>query len=261
MTTEFAPYEGAPNHPTWAICVEINNDQDAQKKYRAYADQGEVYTHLAPLLKEAFAKNMNSGSIYASIVRSWLMNATRRVQWSLVYDKLDGTPSAISPDGFVMLAYQMMKQAPWQDITKNAEYRVNADQMLREWTDIQIDMWINNPSARRNKTPITEFATKSFEIYFAVVDWEYVNKKCRSEVEEEEPEEEDSWETGEVIKWLSGSDREDIYLATLNKTARQLKRFVLDGNAPQGLYDSFNAPPKSSFDDVDWDVVEKACEE
>jgi hypothetical protein len=261
MTTEFAPYEGAPNNPTWAICVEIDNNQDAKKKYRAYADQGGVYTHLAPLLKDAFTKNMNSGSVYASIVRSWLMNATRRVQWSLVYDKIDGTISTRGPDGFALLAYEMIKQAPWQDIIKGAEYRIEADQMLQEWTNIQLDMWMNNPSARKNKTPITEFVTKSFEIYFAVVDWEYINKKFKSEEEEEETEEEENWETNEVIKWLSGSDREDIYLATLNKTARQIKQFVLDDNAPQGLYDSFDSPPKSSFEDVNWNAVEEACKE
>lgn len=72
--------------------------------------------------------------------------------------------------------------------------------------------------------------------------------------------EQDNWETQTVIDCLIND--EYCYKETLNKAAHLIKRFVLEERqAPQGLYDSFNQPPKSSFEDVDWYAVEAACEE
>ena len=70
---------------------------------------------------------------------------------------------------------------------------------------------------------------------------------------------EENWETQEVINWLSND--EFSYTALRNRTARYIEQWVKEENAPQGLYDSFNTPPQSSFQDVDWNAVEEALEE
>lgn len=259
---EFSTYESAINYPTRSICVQIDNEQGPQEDCRNYVKRADIRFFIEPKLKEAFCYNMWNVAPYGAIVESWLANSAGRVEWSLVYNKLDGRPIKREPDALTIAAYEMMQSAPWKDIVADTELRIDADQKLREWTDIQIETWWNNTSARKAKTPLTAFVSKAFEIYLGVVDWSEVHANFQSK--EEEPEEEakeETWETGEVIRWLTASDSEEAYLATLNKTARQLRRFVLDGEAPQGLYDSFNQPPMSSFEDVDWDAVEEACEE
>ena len=70
---------------------------------------------------------------------------------------------------------------------------------------------------------------------------------------------EENWETQEVINWLIND--EYAYTALCNRSARYIEQWVKEENAPQGLYDSFNTPPQSSFQDVDWNAVEEALEE
>ena len=70
---------------------------------------------------------------------------------------------------------------------------------------------------------------------------------------------EETWETQEVINWLIND--EFSYTALHNRTAHYIEQWVKEENAPQGLYDSFNTPPQSSFQDVDWNAVEEALEE
>lgn len=70
---------------------------------------------------------------------------------------------------------------------------------------------------------------------------------------------EENWETQEVINWLIND--EDAYSALYNKSARYIEQWVKEENAPQGLYESFNIPPQSSFQAVDWDAVEEALAE
>jgi hypothetical protein len=70
---------------------------------------------------------------------------------------------------------------------------------------------------------------------------------------------EENWETQEVINWLIND--EYAYGALYNKSARYIEQWVKEENAPQGLYEAFNAPPQSSFRDVDWNAVEEALAE
>ena len=64
----------------------------------------------------------------------------------------------------------------------------------------------------------------------------------------------DTWETQEVINWLIND--EQAYQETLGMSATSLKRYVVEEHrAPQGLYDSFNSPPRSSWSKVDWQAV------
>jgi hypothetical protein len=70
---------------------------------------------------------------------------------------------------------------------------------------------------------------------------------------------EENWETQEVINWLTND--EFSYEALRNRTARYIEQWVKEENAPQGLYESFNSPPQSSFQNVDWNAVEEALEE
>jgi len=184
-SVEFKEYDNAPNYPTWVVGVEINNEQEAQHLYRKYADEGGIYAHIAPKIKHAFENGIGDSSIYAGIVKSWLTNSVGRIEWSQVYDMLRQRKPKREPDGFTMLMYNLMRNAPWQDIVKEAEFDIDADRMLREWMDIQMYMWIENSSARRNKTPFSEFCRVSFDLYFAMVDWDYINNNLSANAAEE----------------------------------------------------------------------------
>ena len=70
---------------------------------------------------------------------------------------------------------------------------------------------------------------------------------------------EEIWETQEVINWLIND--EYSYRALYNKSARYIEQWVEEENAPQGLCESFNTPPQSSFQAVDWVAVEEALAE
>ena len=70
---------------------------------------------------------------------------------------------------------------------------------------------------------------------------------------------EENWETQEVINWLIND--EYAYTALRNRNARYIEQWVKEENAPPGLYESFNTPPQSSFQAVDWDAVEEALAE
>ena len=63
----------------------------------------------------------------------------------------------------------------------------------------------------------------------------------------------DNWETDEVITHLIND--EDAYADLLGANAETIKTYVNKGNAPAALYDSFEAPPRSSFDEVNWEAV------
>ena len=69
---------------------------------------------------------------------------------------------------------------------------------------------------------------------------------------------EDNWETQEVINWLVND--EDAWRSAPDRSSRQLKQWVLDGNAPAGLYEAFKSPPESSFEKVDWKSVLEALD-
>ena len=66
------------------------------------------------------------------------------------------------------------------------------------------------------------------------------------------------WETQEVINWLMND--EDAWCSAPDTSVRRLKQWVLDGNAPAGLYEAFESSPKSSFDEVDWKSVLEALD-
>jgi hypothetical protein len=69
---------------------------------------------------------------------------------------------------------------------------------------------------------------------------------------------EDNWETQEVINWLVND--EDAWRNAPDRSASQLKQWVLSGNAPAGLYESFLSPPVSSFENVNWKSVIEALD-
>lgn len=66
-------------------------------------------------------------------------------------------------------------------------------------------------------------------------------------------------ETKLVIAFIT----EDEYCAleTRNMSAYMLEHFVRDGEAPEELYELFEEILEVSFDDVDWQAVEEACQE
>ena len=64
----------------------------------------------------------------------------------------------------------------------------------------------------------------------------------------------DSWETQEVINWLSND--ESAYTELSGEDADTIERYVVQEHmAPEGLYESFDQDPPSSFEDVDWEEV------
>ena len=68
----------------------------------------------------------------------------------------------------------------------------------------------------------------------------------------------DNWETQEVINWLVND--EDAWRNAPDTSISGLKQWVLSGNAPAGLYESFQSPPASSFENVDWKSVLEALD-
>ena len=68
----------------------------------------------------------------------------------------------------------------------------------------------------------------------------------------------DNWETQEVINWLSND--EEAWRNAPDTSTRKLKQWVLERNAPAGLYESFESPPASSFENVDWKSVLEALD-
>ena len=68
-----------------------------------------------------------------------------------------------------------------------------------------------------------------------------------------------NWETHEVWQWLNTSEEiyhevDELIQASPNP-AERLCDWVQKGNAPEGLYKSFERPPKSSFAHVDWEAL------
>ena len=55
----------------------------------------------------------------------------------------------------------------------------------------------------------------------------------------------DNWETQEVINWLVND--ENAWRSAPDTSVSKLKQWVLDGNAPSGLYELFQSPPVNSF--------------
>ncbi len=70
---------------------------------------------------------------------------------------------------------------------------------------------------------------------------------------------EDNWETQEVINWLTND--EGAYYDCGDESADFIEDYVRKGNAPQGLYESFDRPPQSSFDSVNWESVAESLED
>lgn len=76
---------------------------------------------------------------------------------------------------------------------------------------------------------------------------------------QQQPQEEETWETGVVYNWLQASPDEALYrfiVSMIQHTihpAQALQAWVEDGNAPQGLYDEINDPKnKASLKNVQW---------
>ncbi len=66
------------------------------------------------------------------------------------------------------------------------------------------------------------------------------------------------WQTEEVIRWLTEADQselEELIEESGDEAAEAVEEWVRAGNAPKGLYDAFHRPPKSMFDEVDWEEV------
>ena len=70
---------------------------------------------------------------------------------------------------------------------------------------------------------------------------------------------EENEETAEVIKVLTND--EYCYNTLLDEDDETIEEFVRLGNAPDYLYEWFDSPPASWFDDVDWKAVAKALED
>lgn len=68
----------------------------------------------------------------------------------------------------------------------------------------------------------------------------------------------EKWETEEVIKWLIND--ENAYTELRGMSASAIKQWVLQENAPAGLYKAFKTPPTSSFNNVDWNEVAESLE-
>ena len=83
----------------------------------------------------------------------------------------------------------------------------------------------------------------------------WYNKILSYANEEERSASSSTWETEEVITWLSND--EAAWSAVKGRDAREIEQWVKQENAPGGLYTSFRRPP-ASLTNVDWEEVAAA---
>ena len=112
-------------------------------------------------------------------MRDFLLCGLRAIEWDLVYDLLRGKAIKWIPNLLTTAATEMIKQAPWQDVVDGIEFDIEANNRLRDWTYGQIDIWINNVTARQHKTPLSIFAVNIYEVVLSSVDWKAVVEELK----------------------------------------------------------------------------------
>src|SRR6266480_2893810 len=131
---EFQPYQGKHNFPTWSVYTTMTS----------YSETYDVLRRLAAPnpggmgnVRRAVIGTVNSylqggkPSIHDEpakvLVQGFLMNAVRRVEWTPVYDTLRGERKELGEvDELTTLAYDLLSQADWRSIVKDAEYLTQA---------------------------------------------------------------------------------------------------------------------------------------
>lgn len=174
---EFPKYEGQTNYPTWAICLVIDNDRNTHEYYRTFARlQGLdfVKEEITQWINQFVEADDSYEKHHEDIVSSWMNYSVRKVNWTIVHEKLAGRETGHESDELTDVAASIMQQSPWKDLVQT-EFRFEADDALRDWLLEQVNVWTHSVAARRaTESPLTRFCMKAYEICLAVVDWQSV---------------------------------------------------------------------------------------
>lgn len=175
---KFGEYQGCKNFATWSVGHWIGQqDREMQIHYRRLARVFSHTTFQKDMVSafEAFLKGwVSPENMEGNIVRDFLLCGLRAIEWDLVYDLLRGKAIKWVPNLLTTAATEMLKQAPWQDVVDGVEFDIEANNRLRDWMHGQIDIWINNVTARQHKTPLSIFAVNIYEVVLSSVDWKAV---------------------------------------------------------------------------------------
>jgi hypothetical protein len=180
---EFAEYQGYKNFATWSVIYWIRQQgRETQLQYQRLARTFSHRTFQKDMISafESFLKGWcPPDSMEASMVRDLLSCGMRAIEWDLVYDLLRGMEIKWVPNLLTVAAIKMISQASWQDVVDNVEFDIEANSRLRDWTRGQIEIWINNVTARQNNAPLSIFAVKIYEVVLLSIDWEEIVKDLR----------------------------------------------------------------------------------
>jgi hypothetical protein len=180
---EFGEYQGYKNFASWSVVYWIRQQSpESQQHYRTLA---KTFAHTT------FQKDMTGAlgsflkgwgpldGMEANMVRDLLACGIRAIEWDLVYDLLQGKEIKWVPNQLTVAATTMISQAPWRDVLENVEFDLEANSRLRDWTRGQVDIWINNVTARYSQTPLSIFVLKTYEVVLSSVNWEQVVKELK----------------------------------------------------------------------------------
>lgn len=175
---EFGEYQGYKNFASWSVIYWIRQQsRETQLHYRTRARTYSHKTFQKDMISafEAFLSGWSSpDSVEGSIVRDLFACGMRAIEWDLVYDLLRGKEIKWIPNVLTAAATKMLSQASWQDVVANTEFDIEANNKLRDWTRGQVEIWVNNLTARQNKTALSTFIMKLYEVVLPSIDWEAV---------------------------------------------------------------------------------------
>ena len=180
---KFGEYQGCKNFATWSVAFWIRQQSQETRLHYQQLARSYAYTTFQKDMVSAFESFIKGwlapDSMEANIVRDFLSCGIRAVEWDLVCDLLRGKEIKWIPNLLTVAATKMINQAPWQDVIDNVEFDIEANNRLRGWTHGQIDLWVNNLTARQNQTALSIFAVKIYEVVLSSVDWKAVVEELK----------------------------------------------------------------------------------
>ena len=185
---EFQEYNGWVNYPSWSVFTIMTSYEGTSEALQRIAGQrpgGRGGVRRAVLGSVEHWKN-EKPTPYAeaarTLVQDFVMHGIRQIAWTPVYDTLRGERKEVGEaNAFTTLAYQLLAQADWQAMVKDAENLPQADDLLRGWLEDQCFTWIASPDARKQTGSVGKFANTVLDAYFQVVQWEEVAAALRGE--------------------------------------------------------------------------------
>ena len=174
---QFGNYQGWKNFPTWCVYNQISKeDPERQQHYHKKGRSFSVRTFQSDMVSafESFLKGWTApGSLEGRIVADWLFCGVGVIEWDHVYDLLRGKEIKWVPNELTLAAVTLIEQSPWGDVVSDVKYDLEANNRLRNWTYVEINLWRNNVTARV-PSALSDFARKIYETVLQAIDWESI---------------------------------------------------------------------------------------